>query len=71
MLTESSRSARELLHSALGLLSQEDSLVAAAMIAGAIEVLDRNITPARRVQAVGLPQRMRRASAQHSCRSCA
>ncbi|HUD27952.1 MAG TPA: hypothetical protein VMQ93_03710 [Novosphingobium sp.] len=62
--------ARDLLRIAVDLLGDEESLAAAAMISGAIEVLDGRAEPATPVSAMSWKIAHRHATPV-TCRSCA
>lgn len=71
MSNEASRYARDLLQVALELLDDEESLTAAAMISGAIEMLERRAIPAAIVGDVNWSHMIHRHVGAVSCRSCA
>lgn len=71
MSNESSRCVRDLLRVALDLLDDEESLVAAAMISGAIEVLERRTVTAHLRSVSPIRLRMATLADGRSSRSCA
>ncbi|MEE4451582.1 hypothetical protein [Novosphingobium resinovorum] len=70
-MTNDTIRARELLRIALELLDNEGALVAAAMISGAINVLDGAAEPAATLSGTRSGRLMRTRTAANDCRSCA